>query len=42
MESFFKALIFTFIAVWVLSRPLDITTEDVKRGFKMIKSVLLK
>ncbi len=41
MESFFKAVFFTFIAIWALARPLDVTIEDLKRGFNMIKSIWL-
>jgi len=40
MGSFFKALILTFIVVLALSKPLDITIEDIKHGFKIIIAIL--
>jgi hypothetical protein len=40
MGSFFKALVFTFFAVWALSKPLDFTIEDIRHGLKIIIAML--
>jgi len=40
MGSFFKALVFTFITVWALAKPLDFTIEDIKHGLKIIRAML--